>query len=287
MSKANFSYLGPYRLLSSVHFGQSTRIWQALHDHEEKVYAVKALLDTLRKDRAQASSLKWEFGVGSNFDADRIVRMKEYGVSRKTPYFAMEWVPWPNMKSRIREGLDVITPLIPTMVVQSVEAIAQFNVQGWVHRDIKPDNFLVSDEGEIKLIDFALSQRRPGKLAALFSRRPKVLQGTRSYMSPEQIRGKPMDERADIYSLGCTLFELAAGRPPFTGSSTNELLNRHLRAVPPGLQALNRNVTPEFADLVHRMLAKSPKSRPQTAVDILGDLTNISVFRHTYTPPKK
>lgn len=270
-----------------VHNGQTTRVWQALHDREEKVYAVKALLDSLRKDRAQASSLKWEYSVGSEFNVERVVHMTEYGVSRKTPYIAMEWIPWPNMKVRIRQGLEAVAPLIPTIVIQSVEALAQFNSKGWVHRDIKPDNFLISDEGDVKLIDFALARRRPGKLAWLFSRKSKVLQGTRSYMSPEQIRGKPMDERADLYSLGCTLFELACGRPPFTGSSTNELLNRHLRTSPPGLQAMNRNVTPEFADLIRRMLAKKPQSRPPTAIDVLKELTTIAIFREAHAPPKK
>jgi serine/threonine protein kinase len=287
VSRADFAYLGPYRLLSTVNTGHTTRVWQALHDREEKVYAIKALLDSLRNDRVQKASLKWEYTVGSEFDVDRIVRMTDFGLSRGIPYIAMEWIPWLNLKNRIRQGIPALTPLIPKIVVQAVEALAQFNMQGWVHRDIKPDNFLVSDEGDVKLIDFALAQRRPGKLAWLFSRKPKVLQGTRSYMSPEQIRGKPMDERADLYSLGCTFFELVSGRTPFTGSSTNELLSRHLKMSPPGLQAMNRSVTPEFADLVHRMLAKRPDSRPKSAVDVLGELTTVSIFKHTYTPPTK
>ena len=287
MSSAEFSYLGPYRLLSLVHTGQTTRVWQALHDREEKVYAVKVLLENLRGDRSQAHLLKWEYSVGSDIEGDHVVRMAEYGVVRKMPYLAMEWIPWPNMKARIRLGLPAVTPLIPKMVTEAVQALAQFAIRGWVHRDIKPDNFLVSDEGRVKLIDFALAQRRPGLLARLFSRHPKVLQGTRSYMSPEQIRGKAMDERSDIYSLGCTLFELTGGRPPFTGSSTNELFGRHLNAAAPGLQAMNRNVTPEFADLVRRMLAKRPDARPRSASDILRELGGIAVLRSVTAPSQK
>lgn len=287
MSSVEFSYLGPYRLLTVVHTGQATRVWQALHDREEKVYAVKTLLESQQADRSQVRALKWEFRVGLGLEGDQIVRMAEYGVARKMPYLAMEWIPWPNMKFRIRQGLETLSPILPKIVADAVQALAQFNGQGWVHRDIKPDNFLVNDEGSVKLIDFALAQRRPGFLARILPHRGKFLQGTRSYMSPEQIRGKAMDQRADIYSLGCTLFELSTGRPPFTGSSTNELFGRHLKTPPPALQAINRNVTPEFADLVRRMLAKEPKARPQSAGDILRELGGISVLRAVSAPPKK
>ena len=105
--------------------------------------------------------------------------------------------------------------------------------QGWIHRDIKPDNFLVNEEGDVKLIDFALAARERKGLGKLFGR--TKVQGTRSYMAPEQIRGKGLDARTDIYSFGCMLYELVSGRLPFTGVSPEELLRKHLYAPIPVL----------------------------------------------------
>ena len=93
--------------------------------------------------------------------------------------------------------------------------------------------------------------------------RPKVAQGTRSYMAPEQIRRKVCDERTDIYSFGCVLYELCTGKPPFTGDTPNDLLNKHLSASIPSPIVHNDNVSREFADLVKSMMAKRPDDRLQ------------------------
>jgi serine/threonine protein kinase len=98
-------------------------------------------------------------------------------------------------------------------------------------------------------------------------------------MSPEQIRGQALDHRADIYSFGCTIFEALAGRPPFTGTSTDDLLNKHLRNQPPSLEAHNRNVSPEFSNLIKRMLAKEREERPQSLTELLRDMMSVRVLK--------
>src|SRR4029078_11422280 len=131
------------------------------------------------------------------------------------------------------------------IIEQSAEALFYFNNEGWVHRDVKPDNFLVSDECFVKLIDFAISTRQKSGLSAMFSFGKKAVQGTRSYMSPEQIRNQNLDPRADVYSFGCVVFELISGQPPFTGTNADELLSKHLTAPIPNVQVYNDNVPPE------------------------------------------
>ncbi len=100
-------------------------------------------------------------------------------------------------------------------------------------------------------------------------------------MSPEQIRGEALDGRADLYSFACTIHELLSGKPPFTGTSANELLTKHLKSSPPSLEALNPNVTPEFAQLIRRSLAKNPDARPKSVDDFLREFRMIRVFKMT------
>jgi len=279
-------YIGPYRLLNVVNTSQTRQIWQAINDATGQFVGLKVLLEQYRKNREQLGLLRWEYKVGHRFDHPRVIRIFEYGTHRGLPYLAMEWFSAPNMKTRIRQGIDKIAPLLPKIILQATEAVAYFNQQGWIHRDIKPDNFLVNDQGEVKLIDFGLAQRRRGLLLRLFAPRSRQIQGTRSYMSPEQIRGEPVDERSDLYSLACTLFELAAGRPPFTGVTSNELLNKHLKAAPPLLDAVAKNATPEFAQLLKRAMAKRPKDRPRSVEEFLDELRIIKLFRQLPRPPE-
>ena len=193
----------------------------------------------------------------------------------------MEWFSAPNMKQRLLQGFDKFVPLIPKVIDQAAEALSHFHRQGWVHRNIKPDNFLVADDGQVKLIDFALAKRRRRGLAKWLSPRSRIQQGTKSYMSPEQIRGLALDERADLYSFACTLHELVSGKPPFTGTNVNDLLTKHLKSQPPSLEALNPNVTPAFSQLIRRSMAKDPNARPKSMDDFLREFRIMRVFRTT------
>jgi len=286
VSSTSLNYLGPYRLLNVVHTGQTSQIWQAMHDGSRQFFAVKTLLDEFQRQPEHVHYLKWEYTVGSKMDHERIVRMHDYQTVRGTPYLAMEWFAWPNLKQRIRQGIESYAHLVPKIIRQSAEAISHLNEQGWVHRDIKPDNLMVTDDGDVKLIDFALAQRTKGVLGKLLRRKSKV-QGTRSYISPEQIRGQPLDGRADLYSFACTVFELLTGRVPFTGTTANELLTKHLRASPPSVVAANRNVTLEFAELLRRSMAKAPSARPESVGGFLAEFDRMRVFRQNPPPPKK
>ena len=286
MSSEAPGYVGPYRLLNVVNTGQNSQMWQAYHDGQKRFYGVKILLDKFRRNREQINYLRWEYTVGSKLDDDRIIRIVEFNTDRGNSYLAMEWFSAPNLKQLIRQGVEKVEYLIPQIIDQATAALAYFNNQGWIHRDIKPDNFLASDTGHVKLIDFALAQRFRGRLCKLFTPKTKV-QGTRSYMAPEQIRGKPLDDRSDLYSLACTIHELVSGKPPFTGASANDLLMKHLKAPPPSLESVNPNITPQFAQLLRKAMAKDPKNRPNSADDFLTGLRMAKIFKRTPKPPRE
>jgi serine/threonine protein kinase len=273
-----FNYLGVYRLLGIVSTGHHCQIWKAYDDGQSRPVAIKTLVERYRKSREHIGYLKREHEVGSSFNHERIVRVFAFATDRDVPYLAMEWFPATNLKSRIHQEPETVAPWITKIVHQASQSVAVFNGGGWVHRDIKPENFLVSDEGEVKLIDFSLAQRRKGFLAKWFTPRSKV-QGTHSYISPEQIRGELVDERADLYSLGCTLFELLASRPPFTGTNANELLSKHLRATPPPLESACPEVNREFAQLIRRAMAKDPAARFRSTEVFYQAVLQTPVFR--------
>lgn len=284
MARATPGYIGPYRLLNVVNTGQTSQIWQAYDDAAHEICGIKILLSEYRNNREHLGYLKQEWIVGGNLDHERIIRFRDYATDKGTPYLVMEWFPAPNLKIRVRYAYDQIEHQLPMIMEQMCESLVYLHAQGWVHRDVKPDNFLLAEDGRIKLIDFALAQKIKGGLSRLWAPKTKV-QGTRSYMSPEQIRGDALDGRADLYSLGCTLFELMAGKAPYTGVSSNDLLSKHLKAAVPSLEVSNRNVTPEFGDLIRRAMAKKASDRPHSVADFLTDFRRIRVFRRDPKPP--
>jgi len=286
VAKAGLGYLGPYRLLKVIHSSQAGKVWQAYHDGQQKRFAIKTLEEKYYRDKEQLSLLKQEFAVGSKLEHPKIINIHALDNERGCPYLVMEWYPAPNLKSWVTSALERIAHRTTKIIDQSAEALGYLNSQGWVHRDIKPENFLVSKEGDVKLIDFGLAQRSRGGLGRLFARKSKV-QGTRTYMSPEQIRGAALDIRADVYSFGCVVHELVNGKPPFTGTSTNELLNKHLKTPPPALDKLDDNIIPEFAKLVRRCLAKDPAERPDSVNDFRIQFRGMRVFRVDPRPPAK
>lgn len=285
MGKATTGLIGPYRLLNVVNTGQTSTIWQAYDDAAQTIRGIKMLLSDFQRDREHIGYLRQEFIVGEKLKSKQIIQFTDFASDRGVYYLVMEWFPAPNMKHMIRHNFEETQYLVPKLIEQMGESLAYLNEHGWVHRDIKPDNYLLSDEGEVKLIDFALSQKIKGGLAKLLNK-PKV-QGTRSYMSPEQIRGGSIDGRSDLYSLGCTIFELLSGKPPFTGTNANELLMKHIRSLPPTLESANQNVTPEFGDLIRRTMAKKANNRPRSVTDFLTQFRMIRVFKRQPKPPEK
>jgi eukaryotic-like serine/threonine-protein kinase len=271
-------YVGPYRLLNLVRAGKSCEVWEVINDSNRERLAIKLLSGDAAKNRDEVAFLKHESQVGKGLIHPHVIKIYEFNSDRDAYYLAMELFAAPNVKQLINQGVEAIAPLTEGFIHKAAEGLSYLHTQGWIHRDVKPDNYLMKLDGDVKLIDFALAVRRKGGLARLFTGKSKI-QGTRSYMSPEQIRGQPLDERADIYSFGCMIYEMLGGKPPYTGSSTNDLLNKHLRSPIPPLQAYNRNVTEDFCQLVRRTLAKKPEERPRSMADFLGEMRSLQVFK--------
>ncbi len=272
-------FVGPYRMFHLIRAGALFEIWAVRPVAETTAFAMKWLPPGNRYDRATAAQLKHEFEVGKTLDHPSIIKTHDFGGSSKDgAYLIMELFKTPNLKQQIHDQLENLHWRLDTMLLQCAEALEYMHGKGWAHRDIKPDNFLVDENNIIRLIDFNLTLKIKTGLSKLFSNKMPV-QGTYSYMPPEQIRGLAVDERADIYSFGCMVYELITGKLPFTASSPAELLNKHLRLKPTPLSVLNKNVHADFANLVHRMLAKDVKDRPDSLKEFIRELKAGRVFQ--------
>jgi serine/threonine protein kinase len=265
--------------------GRSCQVWDSIDDQSHERRALKILVESYAAQRIQVSLLKREFAVGRGLDHPQVIHVYDYQNHRGTVYLVMELFPAHNIKQFfLQVGVEGLAHYVQQICEQSVAALDYLHGHGWVHRDVKPDNFLMNREGHVKLIDFALAERPKGALGRLFPSRMKI-QGTRSYMSPEQIRGRGVDQRSDIYSLACMLHELVAGKPPFTGASTQELLTKHLRNPPPSLESAGRGVTTEFSELIRKMLSKNPAGRPPTMQDVAKALRGMKIYHRAPSPP--
>ncbi len=278
MASVRENFLGSYRLLRVINTSKVCQIFEALHQLDNIRVVIKMLLKDYRTNRDEIAALKQEYNVGKDLENPNIIRIYEYNVLRDIPHIIMELFGHPNLKQALRDQPDSIISQADTIIEGGARGLSYLHTHGWVHCDIKPDNYLVDNEGHTKLIDFSIARKPKKGLARLLGGKSKV-QGTLSYMAPEQIRGEAIDHRTDIYSFGCTIFELVGGRPPFTGKSSNDLLNRHLKSKPPSAVAANSKVTNNFSELIVHMLAKRPEDRPESMDAVLERLGEISIFR--------
>ncbi len=283
MSKSR-DFLGPYRLARLIRVGTTAEVWEAIEENTQERFALKVLKESLKTNREEIGLLKHEFNVAKDLSSPRIIKVIEYRDDSR-PMLVLELFSELNMKQALRNGPDSLAFMLDKIIEQAAEGLYYMHTKNWIHLDIKPDNFLVSREGVVKLIDFTISEKKKTGVSKLFHR-VKMAKGTRSYMAPEQIRRKVCDERTDIYSFGCVLYELATGKVPYTGDTPNDLLNKHLSASVPSPIVHNDNITREFADLVKGMMSKRPDERPPSMWEFLKVFRGVEVFKKRPRAPE-
>jgi serine/threonine protein kinase len=278
-----------YRLQNCMMTGQNSQVWEVVELTSGRHFAMKLLLPEKSNQRDLRKLLFHEANVGKQLAHQNVIRIVHVGTTKEHPLFVMEFFPSGAIKLRIvRKQYDFIKEHAHNILKQAATGFAYMNASGWVHRDVKPDNILVNSAGDVRIIDFALAQRieKPSFLGRLFRRKPAVA-GTRSYMSPEQIRGEPLDGRADIYSFGASAFEIVTYRPPFRAASMQELLQKQIIEKPPAPQTFNKDITDEFGDLILKMLSKKPEQRPQSFHEVLKVLNAIKIYKTPAAEKKK
>jgi len=275
-----------FRLTKVMMTGQTSQVWECVQEGTGRRYALKLLLPECAHEAEHRKYIDTEAKVGRLLQHPKIIKIFDYFPDKDDPHFVMELFTGNNLKQRLMRKSDIVTQHAPFIIEQSAEALAYMHDKGWLHKDIKPDNILVNGAGEVRLIDFALAEKIKSRLARLFSRRGSV-KGTRSYMSPEQIRGELLDERADVYSFGCMMFEILAGRPPFRADSPKALLEKHLYEKVRTPRSANNALTPEIDDLIIRMLQKNKKDRFENMHEFLAKFRGVKIFATAPQPSEK
>jgi len=277
--------IGGYRIQNHLQTGQTSQVFEVVEPSSMRHFAVKVLLPEAAREPEHRRILFHEAEVGKKLAHPNVIKIISVNKSPDTPFYVMEFFPSGALADRIRtKNVAFIREFADKVFKQAATGLAYMNASGWIHRDVKPANILVNSLGETKLIDFAITYRPPSGLAKMFRRRGKA-QGTRSYMSPEQIRDEVLDARADVYSFGATMYETVTGRPPFRGKDEQDLLAKHMTEKPAPPKSLNPDVTDDFNALVLQMLSKKKEDRPRDFHEVLMRLRGLRVFKTT-PPPK-
>ena len=277
--------IGGFRLVRMVHPGATSMVMEVLQESTGKRFALKQLSPTRAEEASERRLFEFEAKLGMELRHPNLVHVHEYIRDPSGPYFIMDLFPSYHLKLPIARPSVYPMPVaqLHRIIEQAASGLAYMHDKGWVHRDVKPENILVSKSGEVRVIDYALAMRPYSGLKKLFKKKAPV-QGTPSYMAPEQIRGEPPTPAADVYSFGITCYELACGRPPFRADSQNDLLNKHVKERPSPMSSFNKNVTTEFNDLIQKMIVKKPEARLSSLHEFLSKFSRIKIFKDDPDP---
>jgi serine/threonine protein kinase len=269
-----------YRFIGAIHVGQFSEVMEAHDDIQDKSVALKYLMDPHLADPRIRKALRHEWEVGQKLGHPNLIRFNDFIEDKSVACIVMDYFESRNLKKRILvKQRAFLEEHAERIMVQVCDGLTHMHERGLVHRDVKPANLLIADDGEVRLIDFGLSQRSVKSKWRRLLPRQRMVQGTISYMSPEQVRGDPVDYRADIYSLGVTFYEMIAGRAPLVGQTPSDVFNKHLTEVPNLATAYNPRISDEMAILLKWMLEKDPDRRPRKVEAVRKRIEETPLFR--------
>jgi serine/threonine protein kinase/transcription elongation GreA/GreB family factor len=263
--------------MADVRIGRDQRLGRTV--------AIKQLRPDLASDESFQARFRREAQSAASLNHPAIVAVYDTGEATDAhgnhiPYIVMEYVDGQTLRDLLRDGRKILPERSLSIVSDVLNAVDYSHRQGIIHRDIKPANVMLTPEGQVKVMDFGIARA----LADASVTQTAAVIGTAQYLSPEQARGETVDARSDIYSTGCLLYELLAGRPPFIGESPVSVAYQHVReeARPPS--QFNPDVSANVDHIVAKSLAKRTDDRYQSAADMQKDIDRV-LAGHAVAPP--
>src|SRR5437667_7966618 len=280
--------LGRYEIRSKIGEGGMGEVYLAQDTKLDRRVALKILPADVAAHRDRMKRFVQEAKAASALNHPNIITIHEVDQTNSGHFIATEFIDGETLRQHMKDAPIKLGEVLD-VAVQITSALSAAHASNIVHRDIKPENVMVRRDGIVKVLDFGLAKlSEPPAVAGgpnvdteaatrvAVNTQPGVVTGTATYMSPEQARGLPVDARTDIFSLGVLIYEMLAGRLPFEGSNTNEILAAILSdKEPQPLARYAREIPPELERIVEKALRKNWDERYQTAKDLLIDLQNL------------
>jgi WD40 repeat protein/serine/threonine protein kinase len=273
--------LGPYRVLRVLGHGGMGVVFLAEDPQLRRQVALKAMLPSLAASPSSRQRFLREAQAAAAIEHDHIIAIHQVGEDRGVPFLAMPLLKGEPLNERLRrpgeDGKPELLALAETLRIgrEIAEGLAAAHERGLIHRDIKPGNiWLEGARARVKILDFGLARSADG--SGQLTQEGAIV-GTPAYMAPEQATGKPVDERCDLFSLGCVLYLLCTRQAPFKGADTISTLLAVTSAQPPTPREVNAAIPPALSDLVMHLLAKNPAQRPPSARAVAEALQALAV----------
>ena len=270
--------LGDYLILRKLGQGGMGQVYLARQQSLKREVALKLLRNDLNANPTALKRFQGEAEAVARVTHANIVQVYAIGEHDGLRYMALEYVDGRNLREFLARKGPPELPVALLIIRQIAAALQRASELGIVHRDIKPENILLTRKVEVKVTDFGLSRYFAGAddgPAAVNLTQSGVTLGTPLYMSPEQVKGLTVDHRSDIYSFGVTCYHLLAGHPPFKGATAFEVAVQHVQNDPVPLSDIRPDLPTDLCGLVHKMMAKKPDDRYQTARDVIRDLAKV------------
>jgi beta-lactam-binding protein with PASTA domain/tRNA A-37 threonylcarbamoyl transferase component Bud32 len=263
-----------YELEGVVGRGGMAEVYRARDLRLDRVVAIKTLRTDLARDQTFQARFRREAQSAASLNNPSIVAVYDTGEDMSTgvpvPFIVMEYVDGKTVRELLNDGHRLLPERILEIISGVLRALEYSHQAGIVHRDIKPGNVMVTRNGDVKVMDFGIA-RAMSDAQATMTQTAQVI-GTAQYLSPEQARGERVDTRSDLYSTGCLMYELLAGRPPFTGDSPVAIAYQHVRENPIPPSRLDPELPPWADAIVLKAMAKSANDRYQTAAEMNADI---------------
>jgi serine/threonine protein kinase len=276
--------LGRYEIRSQIGAGGMGEVYLARDPKINRDVAIKVLPSAFSSDAERLRRFEQEVQATGKLNHPNILAVYDVETHDGAPYVVYELLEGETLRERLRGGALSARKAVD-LAVQTANGLAAAHAKGIVHRDLKPDNIFITNDGHVKILDFGLAklvepvsnaEDQTDVATRKVNTDPGAVMGTAGYMSPEQVRGRPVDHRTDIFSFGSVLYEMLSGRRAFHGDSAIETLNAILNEDPPDLAGTNPNIAPALERVVSHCLEKHPERRFQSATDIAFALEPLS-----------